>query len=220
MAGDWIPMRLDLHEDPAVLIMAEKLGVRPEMIVGYCHRFWSFLSRQCHDGSVTGPSLTSLGSVTGLSGFPELLVEVGWLTHYPNGDGDSSLPVTIVPHWDRWMSQSAKSRILGTRRKQNSREHVTPASRSGHDSVTPMSRSQRDQNETRVEESRGEKDPYPPLTPPFEKGGNLEVSSDTQTTNTGRRTRRPPKPTIEDICRAAVAGGSADSSQEPTNDRV
>lgn len=38
MAGDWIPMRLDLYEDPAVTFMAERLGEREEVVVGYLHR--------------------------------------------------------------------------------------------------------------------------------------------------------------------------------------
>ena len=57
MAGDWIAMRLDLYEDPAVAYMAERLGEREEVIVGFLHRVWSWASRQCHDGSVTNVTL-------------------------------------------------------------------------------------------------------------------------------------------------------------------
>jgi len=77
MAGDWIKMRLDLPEDPAVMRMADELGVREEVVVGYLHAFWSWVSRQCNGESVTGVTLLSLGRRLNLHGFPELLCDVG-----------------------------------------------------------------------------------------------------------------------------------------------
>lgn len=142
MAGDWIPMRIDLMEDPAVMEIAESLGVREEVVVGYCHAFWSWLSRQCHDGSVTGVTLAALGRRLNLPGFPEQLVEVGWLEYSDRG----GKPLIVVPKFDRWLSQSAKQRALAAKRKQRER----------HDDVTQMSRSERDKNVTTVEKRREE----------------------------------------------------------------
>jgi hypothetical protein len=153
MAGDWIKMRLDLMEDPAVLEMAEKLEVREETIVGYCHAFWSWVSRQCHAGSVTGVTLVSLGRRLGLPGFPELLVEVGWLEYDDSGDR----PVIHIPNFERHLSQGAKARGLAAIRKRNARD----------DSVPKMSRSERDMSVTREEKRRV----LNPPTPLSKKGG-------------------------------------------------
>ena len=135
MANDWIKMRLDLAEDPAVIEMAETLGVREETIVGYCHAFWSWVSRQCHDGTVTGVTLESLGRRINVPGFPELLRDVGWL----NYDNSNCRPVMTIPNFDRHLSKGAKERGLAAIRKKKSRL----------DSVPEKSQKKRDKNVTR-----------------------------------------------------------------------
>lgn len=140
MAGDWIPMRLDLYEDPAVLQMASELECREETVVGYCHKFWSWLSRQCHDGSVTGVTLDAVGRATNLPGFPELLVKVGWLFY----EEKRGVPTITVPNFDHWLSESAKKRLQDAIRQRKRR----------HADVTKKSRSQRDKNVTTGEERR------------------------------------------------------------------
>jgi hypothetical protein len=96
VAGDWIKMRIDLMEDPAVMQMADELGVREEAIVGYCHALWSWVSRQCHADTVTGVTLTSLGRRINLPGFPEMMCDVGWLEYDDTGDR----PVIRIPNWE------------------------------------------------------------------------------------------------------------------------
>jgi len=133
MAGDWIKMRIDLMEDPAVMQMADELGVREEAVVGYCHALWSWVSRQCHDDTVTGVTLTSLGRRINLPGFPEMMCDVGWLEYDDSGDR----PVIRIPNWDRHLSQSAKKRGIDAIRQAKRRQSVTQASRSTRDnSVT------------------------------------------------------------------------------------
>ena len=156
MAGDWIPMRLDLREDPAVMAMAEKLKVREEVIVGYLHAVWSWLSRQCHDGTVTGVTLLSLGRVTNLTGFPELMRDEGWLIESRTTEGK---PQIAVPNWDRWLSQSAKNRVKAAERQRKAR----------HGFVTEVSRSHRDKSATTGEKRKGEKKKRPPKPPEGEQ---------------------------------------------------
>ena len=117
MAGDWIPMRLDLAEDPAVMRMAEMLGMPEPCIVGYLHTIWSWASRQCDAGSVTGVSPKSLGRVTRCETIPDAMVAVGWLEEVEI-DGTPSIR---FPNWERWLSQSAKSRALTARRMASKR---------------------------------------------------------------------------------------------------
>ena len=139
MAGDWIPMRLDLYEDPSVIALAEYMEVREEVIVGYLHKMWSWVSRQCHDGSVTGVTLVALGRVIGLPGFPERVRELTPWLEYTEGD----IPTITIPKWDSWLSESAKARALAARRKRLSR--LKP--------VTEVSRRERDKSVTTVQDS-------------------------------------------------------------------
>lgn len=155
MAADWIPMRLDIREDPAVIMMADALKVREEVIVGYLHSIWSWLSRQCHDGSVTGVTLSSLGRVTNLSGFPELMRDAGWIIETKNAAG---LPMIVVPNWDRWLSKSAKYRIRAAERQRKSR----------HGDVAKVSRKKRDKGVTTEENSTEENNKKKGMPPSLE----------------------------------------------------
>ncbi len=116
-------MRLDLYEDPAVTYMAERIGQREEVVVGYLHRIWAWASRQSQDGCVKHVTLTSLGRVTSLPDFPQLMADAGWLEHGVDTDGK---PYISFPNWDRWLGESAKKRISASRRKQ--KERVTKMS--------------------------------------------------------------------------------------------
>lgn len=145
MAGDWIKMRIDLMEDPAVMRMADELDVREEAVVGYCHALWSWVSRQCHADSVTGVTLASLGRRINLPGFPELMCDVGWLQYDDSGDQ----PVIKIPNWDRHLSQSAKKRANAASRQATKRK-----------SVTLPSRSKCDTSVTREDERREEKNKH------------------------------------------------------------
>jgi len=129
MAGDWIKMRIDLYEDPAVIEMADRMDEREEHIVGYCHKIWSWVSRQCGDGTATGVALVSLGRVVNLPGFPELMCDVGWLEYDDSGER----PVIKIPKFERHLSQSAKQRAVKTKNKQSERSRVADVSPSKGD---------------------------------------------------------------------------------------
>ena len=118
MAGDWIKMRLDLADDPAVMEMAEQLGMPEQCVVGYLHTIWSWASRNSYDGSVTGVALSSLGRATRCERVPELMVQVGWLEVYETEDGR---PLLVFPKWGNHLSDSAKSRALAALRMAKSR---------------------------------------------------------------------------------------------------
>jgi hypothetical protein len=153
MAAEWIKMRLDLAEDPAVIHIADELEIREETVVGYCHAFWCWVSRQCHDGSVTGVTLKALGRRLNLPGFPELLCKVGWLEY----DESGGIPTITIPNFERHLSQGAKERALNAYRQRHAR-------------VTKTSRSHRDKTVTRVEKSRVEKSRSTKVPPKSPKG--------------------------------------------------
>ncbi len=166
MAGDWIPIRLDLPEDPAVLRMADKLETRPETVVGYCVKFWSWVSRQCNAPTVTGVTLKRLGDSIALPGFPELLVDVGWLEYDDSGEN----PVITIPNYDRWLSESAKSRALTRKRVKKSRNaSVTQVyGKCNAPSVTKtLPQNRTEQNSSQNGQSSQEKNPKRVASRPF-----------------------------------------------------
>lgn len=168
MAGDWIPMRLDLCEDPSVMHIADQLKVREEIVVGYLHKIWCWASRQCHTGRVTNVTLMSLGRVTNLTGFPELMRDAGWLAE---GKTDDGVAFIEFPNWENWMSESAKKRLQNAKRQKKSR---LTRENDSHGNVTKLSRTKRDKNVTTVQESRG-KDTKEETPNPF-----LSLRSDLQ----------------------------------------
>jgi hypothetical protein len=114
---------------------------------------------------VTNVTLMSLGRVTNVTGFPELMRDAGWLTEGVDSDGRRFVE---FPNWENWLGQSAKKRILDAKRQQKRR---TP---NDSGSVTQMSRSKRDKNVTTVQESTGEKNINTPVVP---KGTDRKTSS-------------------------------------------
>lgn len=148
MAGDWIPMRLDLSEDPAVMQIAEAMDLREEFVVGCLHKVWCWASRQCHDGSVTGVTLMSLERVTNVAGFVTAMRDAGWIDETTDASGR---PVLLFPKWENWLSNSAKKRLMDAKRQQKRRGKPC------HDNVTKMSRTKRDKSVTTGEERKGEK---------------------------------------------------------------
>lgn len=124
MAGDWIPMRLDLPEDPAVLEMADILGQPEEYVVGCLHKIWSWASRQCHDGTVTGVTVVSLSRVVKLPDVVTAMVQVGWLI---DGRTEDDRPFIAFPKWENWLSKSAKARLNNAINQRNSRANKESA---------------------------------------------------------------------------------------------
>jgi len=152
MAGDWIKIREDLHEDAAVLNIADRLKVRPEVVVGYLVRFWSWVSRNTDDGTISGVSIDSVEQVLNLPHFLGFMRDVGWLEYIE----DTSGKALIIPHFERHLSESAKKRAKDQRRKQEDRKR-------------PQSvRAKTDKSRTREEESKSKskrRSKEPPKSP-------------------------------------------------------
>jgi hypothetical protein len=158
MAGDWIPMRLDLCDDPAVLEMADIIDQPEEYVVGCLHKVWSWASRNCHDGTVTGVTILSLSRAVKLPTAVAAMAKVGWLTE---GKGDDGRPFISFPKWENWLSKSAKARLQNSMNQRNARElknsQSSKAVKESHDSVTHLSRSDSDKTVTTEQNSREEK---------------------------------------------------------------
>lgn len=123
MAGDWIAMRTDLAEDPAVIQIAAVLGMDEFGVIGRLHKVWCWADSQTTNGNAhvtvralpkgalcNGASvmLAFLNRYVGAEGFAEAMLSVGWLAQNANG--------VSFPNFDRWNLQTGKERILTSRR--------------------------------------------------------------------------------------------------------
>ena len=104
VAGDWIKMRLDLDDDPAVISAAAALSIPEEHVVGCLWKLWRWASTQTTDGNAAGVTGSWLDRYVGVADFAETLVKVGWLTLDSGG--------LHIPKFERHMSESAKTRAL------------------------------------------------------------------------------------------------------------
>lgn len=192
MAGDWIPMRLDLCDDPAVLEMADITNQPEEYIVGCLHRIWSWASRNCHDGTVTGVTKMSLSRAVRLPEVVSAMVQVGWLIE---GKTEDDRPFVSFPKWENWLSKSAKARLNNAINQRNSRANKESAGKEDPKkpvaAVTTVSPHGSDKPVTTEEKSTGDKD-NPPL-PPNGGGGTVPEKPEDPPPS---KPKRKPKETI------------------------
>jgi len=143
MAGDWLAVRLDLFDDPAVVCISAKTAIEPDLVVGKLIRIWSWANRHLQDGMAKGISVQWVDQYVSATGFAAAMIESGWLQERSGS--------IHFPKFDVWNSESAKRRLLETRRKQKKRiEESCPQN------VRKMSASHADKNGTRGKERRGE----------------------------------------------------------------
>jgi hypothetical protein len=159
MAGDWIKLRVDLHDDPAVICISARLDISEDEVVGKLARLWAWADRHTVDGKA--PSITPawIDRFLHMPGISDALVAVGWASFSADG--------IELPHFERHNGKSAKVRAEAAIRQRLSRQ--------GRDTqpkqVTDVSHQKRDKSVTREEKRREEKEP--PYIPPLRavKGG-------------------------------------------------
>lgn len=112
MAGDWIKMRVDLTDDPAVIGIAAATALDEFSVVGRLHRFWSWADSHTTDGnapSVTGALAVSwIDRYVSAPGFAQALIDVGWLVVDDSG--------IHLPRFDRHNGKTGKQRALTAKR--------------------------------------------------------------------------------------------------------
>lgn len=115
VAGDWIKMRIDLRDDPAVFCMADKLKTDRDRVVGLLHHFWCWCSSQIENACAFCAHSVHVDELVGVAGFAQALEEVGWLEDTDDG--------IVIPKWDRHLSESAKRRAVNAARMREKRAH-------------------------------------------------------------------------------------------------
>lgn len=113
MAGDWIKVRMSLHDDPAVISLAARQGINEDEVVGILVRVWSWFDTHTTDGNAVGVTTSWLDRYAGRVSWSQDMIAIGWLVVENGG--------IRMPHFDRHNSQAAKLRALTSNRVSRSR---------------------------------------------------------------------------------------------------
>jgi hypothetical protein len=104
MAGDWMKIDLELPDKPEVYSIASMLNISQNEVVGCLIKVWQWFDKHTTDGNAYGVTFALPDKLTGVTGFGEAMMFVGWLEQ-----NDKTL---TMPKFDRHTSHSAKKRAL------------------------------------------------------------------------------------------------------------
>lgn len=108
MKSHWIKIEHDTPDKLEVFMIAERLGLDRDAVVGKLVRIWSWADLHTVDGNVPGVTLALLDHLSSVTGFGQIMQEVGWIEETGDGLHFSKL--------ERHISQSAKKRAQARRR--------------------------------------------------------------------------------------------------------
>jgi hypothetical protein len=132
MSGDWIKMRDNLWDDPRVAKMVDMTDSSEAAIIGALYWLWATADQHTHDGCMPGLTLRAIDRKTGVKGFGEALISVGWLKDDPEG--------VVIIDFEKHNGTSAKKRLETAKRVANHRvsnaDVTQSALQNGQTSVT------------------------------------------------------------------------------------
>jgi hypothetical protein len=151
MSAEWIKVRVDLANDPAVIAIAAELQMDEDAVVGKLVKLWSWADQHTTDGDARGVTPAWLERHVGVTGFAAAMASQGWLSIRSDG--------ITFPNFDRHNGDSAKNRALTRdrnrtlreRRRETNEEAGLPAPRRKRDAacVTQASPEQEQEQEER-----------------------------------------------------------------------
>jgi hypothetical protein len=117
MAGDWIPWSKGLTRKPEVIAIASTVARDRRWVASVMMELWEWADSESTDGFI--PAVAEAALLTALipdtsAEFWAAVESVGWL-RFRNGGLE-------IPHFERWMGQSAKRRLQDSRRKRDVRK--------------------------------------------------------------------------------------------------
>lgn len=182
VAGDWIKVRVNLHESPEVLGIAEITGLDVFSVVGRLVAIWAWADQHTTDGRVRIVSAFCPHLVRDCPTFLSAMQKVGWLKASRGG--------YEIPHFDRHNGASAKRRALDAQRKRAVRESPQD--------VRKMSASDADEMTTREEKRRYIKPTHAPTpvdnSTPAAIATGQEIAQTPKAKPNGHRKTPPPFP--------------------------
>jgi hypothetical protein len=160
MSNDWIKMRTNLADDPAVIGIAALLKLERPSVVGRLHALWGWADQHSEDGFLEYVTPEIVDEKAGKRGFAEAMASVHWIEIEHGG--------VRFPHFDRHNGASAKKRALATERQRDNRSREPETN--GHAFEAEVSRTPRDKSVTRervrLDKKRGGGVTPPPPEPP------------------------------------------------------
>jgi hypothetical protein len=158
-AGGWIKMRKDLDSDPDVLLLARKLDLDVDTVIGKLQRFWSWCDTHVTHGCAFGVTREWLCVRFGAPRWAKSLEEIEWLVVSEDG--------ITIPNFEVHMGATGRKRALARDRAAKYRDAKrTLASRSKRTTASRSRHAQSALDKTRLE--------VPPLTPPQAVGIDVE----------------------------------------------
>jgi hypothetical protein len=146
MAGDWIPIRINLSTDPRTVAIAGRIRKHVLHTVGALSVVWGAANEHTTDGRLMGYTLDAIDAMVGIKGFAAAMEAVGWMFH-----DDESI---TVPDFDRYNSDGAKARLKHARRVAASREdHKTRTERAQNAHANRTKTATTEQNRTEQKNS-------------------------------------------------------------------
>lgn len=159
MSGDWIKMRGNLWDDPRVSRIVDMTESSEAAVIGALYWLWATADQHSADGILYGLTTRAIDRKTGVQGFGDALLAIGWLADHPDG-------VRVV-NFEEHNGDSAKKRCQTAKRvakhKAGNAEVTHPALPIEHECVSRAL--------PREEKRREEKEKDPPKPP---KGADFE----------------------------------------------
>ena len=115
--ADWLKIEVTTVDKPEVHLIAAKLNIDPDAVVGKLIRVWAWFDQHTISGNDSRVTAALLNRVACHEAFCEAMVSVGWLNDF---GGSMSLP-----SFDRHNGKTAKNRALSAKR-QTAFRHKTP----------------------------------------------------------------------------------------------
>ena len=111
MSGDWIKMRCNLWDDPRVAKIVDLTDSSEAAVVGALYWLWAAADQHTEDGIMHGLTCKAIDRKTGVPGFADALIVIGWIADYPEG-------IRIVD-FEKHNGTSAKKRCQTAKRVAN-----------------------------------------------------------------------------------------------------
>lgn len=157
MAGDWLKLESSTPDKMEVLGITSKMGWDdPDLTVGKLFRVWRWFDQQTVDGNAAGVTPALLDKVSGVTGFSQAMIDVGWLVATDTG--------VALPKFDRHNGATAKMRAQTAKRVANHRSDAPGNAECNGENVTgALAR-----EEKRREEKTKTKSKAAPAAPTFD----------------------------------------------------
>lgn len=109
MAGDWIKLRGNLWDDPRIAAICDACECGEASAIGALYWLWATADQHTEDGLMPGLTVRQIDRKTGVAGFGEALVAIGWIECGEEG--------IILARFDEHNGASAKRRCADAQRK-------------------------------------------------------------------------------------------------------